>query len=72
MTPYRVALYRAVVTAIFIAGQTIFITRSITGSWEESLVAAGAAGFSVLVARFGVEGAVDTARQAPPIIGGQG
>ena len=63
---YRVALFRAAMTALFIAGQTVFATRAITGSWEDSLVAAGAAGFAVLVARFGVEGSIDTARQMPP------
>lgn len=63
---YKVALVRAILTCLATGALTCLTTYQVTGQWTPALVAGGVALCTVVLARFGVEGAVDTARAARP------
>lgn len=58
---FKVALVRAVITAIA-SGGTVFFAMATTVTLGAALYAAGAAAFTTLIARFGIEGWIDTAK----------
>ncbi len=63
---YKVALARAILTCLATGGLTCLTTYQMTHQWMSSLVAGGVALCTVVLARFGVEGSVDTMRAAKP------
>lgn len=58
---HKVALTRAVVTGVSVAGLAFFTTLA-ASSIETAAIAAGTAFFGIFAARFGVEGEIDTRR----------
>jgi hypothetical protein len=61
-TQLLVALARGAITCVATGGLTCLGTYETTGKWTPALVAGGISLCTVLVARFGVEGAVDMYR----------
>ncbi len=61
---FKVALLRAVVTALATGGSTFFAMAT-SATLGVALYAAGAAAFTTLVARFGVEGWIDSRQPNP-------
>jgi len=57
---FKIALGRAVLTCLATGALTTLSTYQVTQQWTPALVAGGAALCGIVLARFGVEGTIDT------------
>ena len=66
---FRVALFRGLMTATLVAISSFLATWATTDDTKTLVIAALTPAIAVLMARFGVEGALDTKAARPPTDG---
>ncbi len=66
--PLKIALIRAAIGSVAMAGVTFFTAASQGQSLKVAGIAAGAAFFTYLITRGGIEGLIDTQAAAAPAV----